>query len=54
MEENTIKPHRRSENRTINPEDDKVLELDNEMEVEINIKIVKLTHRTENSQFIIE
>ena len=29
-------------------------ELDDEMEVEINIKIVKLTHRTENSQFVIE
>ena len=49
MEEDTVKPHRRSENRTINPEDDKVLELDNEMEAEINIKIVKLTHQTEKS-----
>ena len=54
MEEDTVKPHRRSENREINPENDKVLELDNEMDAETSIKIVNLTHRTENSQFIIE
>ena len=49
MEEDTVKPHRRSENRKINPEDDNVLELDNEMEAETSIKTVKLTHRTEKS-----
>ena len=39
MEKNTVKPHRRSENGTINPKNDKVHKLDDEMEMEINVKI---------------
>ena len=40
MEKDTVKPHRRSENGTINPKNDKVHELDDEMETEINVKII--------------
>ena len=54
MEEDTVKPHRRSENREIKPVNDTMLEMDNEMDEETSIKIVNITHRTETSQFIIE
>ena len=40
MEKDTVKPHRRSENRTIKSKNDKVPELDNETETENNIKIM--------------